>query len=279
MPAILFRPQNTGYHPPLCLRVAGAKLPWFPLLLLKLCTQVYQLHLSIWLITLWTQSHWGPLKMSPWATGCSCFSFCCTTGLAAKWGPAVSQRSSSPSSVSCSSSPSLTASSSEMLGSSGPWGSCSNASMCCSSSCKHLYTLRISVASMRALSIFALSAVRKIYSMVPVAVHATLFGKWELTARNAFSVLSGEPYVASQSSTRPHAERVVATWYHMLYGGHWLPPSSGALGSPTCWYPADLLGASGSSACWISCLLCQLYHWSCSWCQLSCCSYCWLNPG
>ena len=126
-----------------------------------------------------------------------------------------------------------------MLGSSGPWGSCSNASMCCSSSCKHLYTLRISVASMRALSIFALSAVRKIYSMVPVAVHATLFGKWELTARNAFSVLSGEPYVASQSSTRPHAERVVATWYHMLYGGHWLPPSSGASGCYPAGYPSS----------------------------------------
>ena len=105
-----------------------------------------------------------------------------------------------------------------MLGSSGPWGSCSNASMCCSSSCKHLYTLHTSVASVRALSIFALSAVRKIYFMVPVAVHATLFCKWELTAHNAFSVLSSDPSTASQSSTGTHTERarLPGTTYYVV---------------------------------------------------------------
>ena len=49
----------------------------------------------------------------------SCFPFCRTTGLTAKWRPAVSQRSSPLS---------LTALLSEMLGSPGPRGSCCNAS-------------------------------------------------------------------------------------------------------------------------------------------------------
>ena len=40
---------------------------------------------------LWTHSHWGPLEDAPcWATGCSCFTFFCTVGLAAKQGPTVS---------------------------------------------------------------------------------------------------------------------------------------------------------------------------------------------
>ena len=59
----------------------------FLLLLPKLRTQVNQLCLSIWLIyhilTL------GSLDDAPpsLALGCSCFTFCCTAGLAAKWGP------------------------------------------------------------------------------------------------------------------------------------------------------------------------------------------------
>ena len=46
-----------------------------------------------------------------------------------------------------------------------------------------------------------------------------------------------------------HSKRIAATRYHdMLYGDHWLPPSS---------------GATGSSTCWVSCRLFQLFHWSC----------------
>ena len=63
---------------------------------------------------------------------------------------------------------------------------------------------------------------------------ATLFSKRELTTCNTFSVLSGELFTASQCSTRAHAERTMATWYHMLCSGHWLPPPTGASGSPTC---------------------------------------------
>ena len=81
--------------------------------------------------------------------------------------------------------------------------------------------------------------------MVPAAVCATLSSKWELTTCNTFSVLSGELFTASQCSTRAHAERTMATWYHMLCSGHWLPPPTGASGSPTCW---------------VSCRLTQLSH-------------------
>ena len=57
--------------------------------------------------------------------------------------------------------------------------------------------------------------------------------------------------------TGAHVKRTEATQYHMLSGGHWLPPSSGASDSPTRW---------------VSCQLCQLYRWpSCLWRQLSCC--------
>ena len=141
-----------------------------------------------------------------------------------------------------------------MLASSGPWGSCSIVNIHCSSSSKHLCTLYTAVASWRALSIFAFRVVRKIHPMVPAAVCATLFSKWELTTYNTFSVLSGDLSTAFQSSTGVHPERTVATWCHMLYGGHWLSPSN---------------GASGFSTCWGSCRLCQLYCWSYLWCQLS----------
>ena len=56
--------------------------------------------------------------------------------------------------------------------------------------------------------------------VVPAAVCATLFSKWELTTYNTFSVLSGDLSTAFQSSTGVHPERTVATWYHVLYGGH-----------------------------------------------------------
>ena len=100
-----------------------------------------------------------------------------------------------------------------------------------------------------------------------------LFAKKELTACNAVWTLSSELSTASQSSTRAHAKRMAATRYHMFYGSHWLPPSSGASGSSTsrvsCWL--FFCGSSGSSASWVSCQLHQLYCWSCSWRQLSHC--------
>ena len=93
------------------------------------------------------------------------------------------------------------------------------------------------------------------------AVPATLFGKWELTACNPFSILSSEPSITSQSSNWSPCQENRGHQYHMLSGGHWLPPSSGASDSPTCW---------------ISCQLCQLYRWSsCLWHQLSCCIPLW----
>ena len=228
----------------------------------------------------WPQSHdmgtpWG---CPPWAIGCSCFTFCCTTYLSAKRGPEMSQ---------CASSPSLPASLLEMLGSSGPQASylfghfffallnqlkiyqstlfvfsknqililltflffvvavvSSNANMCCSSSSKHLCTLCTGAASQTALFIFAFKGVKKIHPTVPVAVPATLFRKWERTACNTFSILSGEPSTASQSSTGAHTKKIAATWYHMLYGGHWLPPSSGA-----CWVSCRLGQLQCSSSC------------------------------
>ena len=86
------------------------------------------------------------------------------------------------------------------------------------------------------------------YTSMPAVVHVTLFSKWEFAAYNAFSMLSSELPIASLSSTRAHAKRTAAMWYHMLYGGHWLSPSSEASGSPTCR---------------VSCQLSQLYRWPC----------------
>ena len=138
------------------------------------------------------------------------------------------------------SSPSLTASLSEMLGPSGLQGSCCNANIRCYSSSKLLCTLCTDVASQRALSIFAFRAVRKIHPMVPAAICTTLFGKQELTTSNIFTMLSSELSTTSQSSTGAQAERITATQNHMVYGGHWLPPSSGASGSSTCWVSCRL---------------------------------------
>ena len=101
-----------------------------------------------------------------------------------------------------------------MLASSGPWGSCSNVNIHCSSSSKHLCTLHAGVASWRAPSIFPFRAVRKIHPMVPAAVYATLFSKWELTTYNTFSMLFGGLSIAFQSSTGVQPERTVATWCH-----------------------------------------------------------------
>ena len=121
-----------------------------------------------------------------------------------------------------------------MLGSSGPQGSYSKTNLHCSSSSKSLCTLHIDKASQRALSIFTFRAIRK---TPPHGASGSLcrHDKWELTTCNALSVLASEPSAASQPSTKAHAERIAATWYCMLYGGHWLPPSSTASGSSTCW--------------------------------------------
>ena len=89
-------------------------------------------------------------------------------------------------------------------------------------------------------------------------------------ASNTFSMLSGDPSITSQSSTRAHIKRITATRYHMLCSGHWLPPSSGASGFPTCWVSCCLFFCEGSSpsTCWVSLWLCQLSCSSWSWCQL-----------
>ena len=98
--------------------------------------------------------------------------------------------------------PSLSASLSEMLGS-------------CSSFPKYLCTLGASAASWRVLSVFIFRALNKIHATVPAAAHDTLFSKRELTACNALSMLSGDPSTTSQFSTRGHAERITAIWYHI----------------------------------------------------------------
>ena len=111
--------------------------------------------------------------------------------------------------------------------------------------------------------------------MLPAEVHDALFGKWELTIYSAVSMLCSEMSTASQSSTGSQAERITATCYNKLYGDHWLPPSSGASGPPTCWVSCRLFFCRGSgfSTFWVSCRLHQLYHRSCLWHQLSCCSH------
>ena len=183
------------------------------------------------------------------------------SGLTVKQGPAVSQRSSSTSLVSqYSSSLSLTTSLSEVLGSSGLQGSCSRL-YSVAQTVKHLSTMW----ETRVLSLGREDALEK-----EMAIHSstiawkipwteepgrqihgvaksrtwlsdftTLFGKWELTACNAFSRLSDNPPTTSQSSTTAHTKRIMATWYHMPPSGHWLPPSSGASGSSIHWISAN----------------------------------------
>ena len=105
-------------------------------------------------------------------------------------------------------------------------------------------------ASGRAFSMFAFKAVNKIHLTMLAAVHICWF-TWQGRAHrlNVFSILSGDPFTASQSSIGAHAERTMATRYHMLCGGHWLPPSIGASGSPTCWVKIYLFSPGSSSSC------------------------------
>ena len=62
----------------------------FPVHLLKLLTRVDQFLLSIWSIRGELSRNGGPWGCPPWAIGCSRFTFCCITALAAKRGPTVS---------------------------------------------------------------------------------------------------------------------------------------------------------------------------------------------
>ena len=112
------------------------------------------------------------------------------------------------------------------------------------------YSLCTHTASGRAFSMFAFKAVNKIHLTMLAAVHICWF-TWQGRAHrlNVFSILSGDPFTASQSSIGAHAERTMATRYHMLCGGHWLPPSIGASGSPTCWVKISLFSPGSSSSC------------------------------
>ena len=92
-------------------------------------------------------------------------------------------------------------------------------------------------------------------SVVPAAVSATLFSKAPVTHFQCS--LANHPLPPSLPA-EPML-RITATWYHMLSGGHRLPPFSRA-----------------SFTSWVSCQLHQLYRWSCSQRQLSCCSHCLL---
>ena len=200
-------------------------LPRFPFLFLKLHTQVDQLHLSIWLMCHELSHVGGPLRMSPLDHRLLILHFLLHNGPRCQAG--TCSLITSPTTVLL-----ITTSLSDLLGSSGPRGSCSNATIHCSSSFKHLCTLCNSVASQRARSIFTFRAVRKIHPTVPVAVRATLFGKWELTICNIFSMLSVDHcfLVFQWSPCQENHGQMVP----MLYGGHWLPPSSGASGSSAC---------------------------------------------
>ena len=87
-----------------------------------------------------------------------------------------------------------------------PWGgpSCSNASICCCASSKCLCTWHPGLPPHRALSTFALRAVRKIHPTVPpCSANATLF-----TAYNAFSMFSGHPSTQPPPPSLP-AERTL----------------------------------------------------------------------
>ena len=198
-------------------------LPRFPFLFLKLHTQVDQLHLSIWLMCHELSHVGGPWRMSPLDHRLLILHFLLHNGPRCQAG--TCSLITSPTTVLL-----ITTSLSDLLGSSGPRGSCSNATIHCSSSFKHLCTLCDSVASQRARSIFTFRAVRKIHPTVPAAIHAALFGEWELTTCNAFSMPFGDPSPTSQSSTGTYAKGIVP----MLYGGLWLPPPRGVSCSPHC---------------------------------------------
>ena len=129
----------------------------------------------------------------------------------------------------------------------------------------------------RAPSIFACRTVRKIQPTVPVAVHAALFSKWELTACKAFPVLSSDPPTSSQSSTGAHTEDrgqmvPLATWWSLASYIQWslrLPYVGHPAGSssvepqvpPSTGYPANYSSCVVSHpVCEASCLTVHTVH-------------------
>ena len=102
-----------------------------------------------------------------------------------------------------------------MLGSSGPWGSCSNANIRCSNSSKHLCTLRTGVTSQRAVSIVTFRAVRKIQprcrrqSMLPCSANRSSppLTPFQFSLVNGPLLPSLPPDQEDRSHTAPHAIR------------------------------------------------------------------------
>ena len=158
-------------------------LPSFPFPFLKLHTQVDQLHLSIWLMCRKLSYLGGPLRMSPLDHRLLILHFllhnepCCQAGTCSLITSTITVNNH------------LTV---RVTGFFRAIEFFSNATIHCSSSSKHLCTLCTGVASQRTRSIFTFRAVRKIHPTVPVAIWAALFGKWELTICNIFSMLSGD---------------------------------------------------------------------------------------
>ena len=122
--------QRCRAHPLLCPKVTKATLPRVPHAFAQTAypSQPTPLEQMV------NMSHWGPLEDAPpQAILSSCFIS------AVQW---ASLTSGNPQSQH-SSSPSFSTSRSEMLDSSGAWGSCSNANICCLSSSKHLCMLQL----------------------------------------------------------------------------------------------------------------------------------------
>ena len=227
MQTLLFHPWNKWYPPPLCPRVAKAMLPTVPLAFAVTAYPSWPTLPEYMVNMLWTQSHCGPPEDAPLSHRLLMFHFllynrpCCQAGT-------------------CSLTVFIVIVSHYLI----DWGTGFLKASCIL--LQHTYTwfqlFFSSVSAVHALEqrhgehySYWPSEVRKTHLMVPVTVHGTLSGKWELTSCNAFSVLSCDVSIISQSSTGAHTERTVATRYHILCGVHWLPPSTGASGSPTCW--------------------------------------------
>ena len=211
--------QTPAGHRTTTVPVTKAKLPRFPLLLPKLLTGVNQPHLRIWSICRELSHTGGPLghrllmllfllcnRPHCQAGTCSLIMFLIT----------ITHR--------------LSVRYAEFLKPRGPF---SDASVRCSGSSKCLCTLCTDATLHRAPSIFASRAVRKIHPTCQSGL-CRLVGQTGTHASNTFSMLSGEPSTTSQSPTAAHIKRITATRYNMLCGGHWLPPSSRASGSPHC---------------------------------------------
>ena len=147
-----------------------------------------------------------------------------------------------------------------MLGSSGPQGSCCNASIRCSKSSKCLCTLCAGMTSQRALSTLTFRAVRIIHpqcqwhSMLSCSANRNSppLTPFQFSLVNC-PLLPSLPPEPTPRGSQPHGTTCYIAWWH------WLPPSNWATGSPT--------------SC-VSCWQHQLYCWSYSWRQLFHCSHC-----